>query len=121
MDVAYEVEGFANAGAVLAGHAQFDPAAEADADEDGVVIGEERVGGDVLADGDAGADFDAEGFYQVHLLEADLGFHFVIGDAVGVESAGVLVLLKHDDLVAEAGEFGGATEAGRTAADDGVF
>ena len=44
--------------------------------------------GKVAADGDTTADLDAEGFDELDLGEADLGFHFVVGDAVGVEAAG---------------------------------
>jgi hypothetical protein len=121
VDLRDEIEGVDDLGQIFAGDAQARGGAEADADEDGVVGLLELRDGDVPADGDAAADFNAKGFHELDLGEADLGLHLVVGDAVGVEAAGLGLFFKNCDAVAEPREFGGAAESGGAGADDGDF
>ena len=116
-----EVEGIANLGQIFAGDAEAVGFAEAEAEEERGVVALEVGEGNVAADGDAAAEFDAERFYEFDLGQADFGFQLVVSDAVGVEATGLRLLFKNGGVVAELGECGGATEAGGTGADDGDF
>ena len=115
-----EAEGVDDAGEMVAGEAEAFHGAEADADEDEVEVALE------LIEGDSGADFglaelDAHRADHVDFAEAVGGTQFVLGDAVGVESAGQRAIVEDGDGGAVAAEFGGAGERCRSAADAGDF
>lgn len=116
-----EVEGVHDFGEVFAGDAEAVGTAEAEAKEEGVVVALEVGEGEVASDFHTIAEVDAEAFDHGDLLEADLGRHFVVGDAVGVESAAGGFLVEDSDFVAELREFGGTTESGGSGPEDGNF
>ena len=114
-----EVEGVDHFGEIFAGDAEAVGAAESEAEKDGVVVFFEFGHGEVFPDFHAVLKFHAEAFDHFDFIEADLRAHFVVGDAVGIETAAFFLFVEDGDFVAELGEFGGAAEPGRAGAQDG--
>jgi hypothetical protein len=113
-----EVQRLEHLGQVLARDAQPIGAAQPDAHEHGVELLLQLADGEVLADLDPAADLHAELPDQLHLGQAGLRAQLVIRDAVGVEPAGLRLLLEHGDRVPEAGQLGRTAESRGSAADD---
>ena len=65
------------------------------------------------------AEFHAHGAHHFDFAEAVGGAQFVLGDAVGIESAGQRAIVEDGDAGAVAAQFGGAGERRGTAADAG--
>ncbi len=115
-----EAEGVDDAGEMVAGEAEAFHGAEADADEDEVEFALQLVEGDVGADFGL-AELDAHRADHFDFAEAVGGAQFVLGDAVGIESAGERAIVEHSDGGAVAAEFGGAGEGRRSTAHAGDF
>ena len=115
-----EAEGVDDAGEVVAGEAEAFHGAEADADEDEVEFALQLIEGDVGADFGL-AELDAHRADHFDFAEAVGGTQFVLGDAVGVESAGQRAIVEDGDAGAVAAQFGGAGERCRSTAHAGDF
>ena len=113
-----EVEGIDHLRQILAGNAEPVGSAQADPDEDGIVVAVEIGHLQVAADLDAVAKLDAESLDHPHLVEAHLGPHLVVGDPVGVEPATGRLLVVDGDRVPQPGEFRSAAESGGAGAED---
>ena len=116
-----EFEGVDHFGEIFAGNAEAVGPAEAEGEEDGVVVFFEFVDGEVLADLHAVLKFHTEALDHFDFVETDFGRHFVVGDAVGVEAAAFFLFVEDGGFVTELGEFRRAAESGRAGAEDGDF
>ena len=92
--------------------------AQAQPHEHGVELLLDLLGGKVLADFNPAAELHPQALDERHFLQAHLGPHLVVGDAVGVETAGLGLLLEYHDLVAELRQFGGAAKSSRPSANN---
>jgi hypothetical protein len=94
----------------------------AGADDDGVEVLQELLGGDVGADVGVALEFDAFVFQQLDAAEDDfLLVELHVGDAIHEEAAGTVGALEDGDGVAGFVELRGGAETGGAGADDGDF
>ena len=95
-----EFEGVNHFGEIFAGNTEAVGPAEAEGEEDGVVVFFEFGHGEVLADFHAVLKFHTEALDHFDFVETDLGRHFVVGDAVGVEAAAFFLFVEDGGIVA---------------------
>src|SRR2546430_16929939 len=86
--------------------------AEAQAKENRVEVLFDFLDGNVFAHLDPATNLHAQALNHANLLKAHFRRHFVVSDAVGVESAGVRFLLENDRLMAKLSQFSRAAQAG---------
>ena len=101
-----------------AGHGDVAGLAGAHRQADAVEHLAQVVGGDVLADVDAGLELDALGLELFEPPVDDVLAELEIGDAVAEHAAGLLVLLEDHDAVPGPGQLLCGRQAGGPRADD---
>ena len=114
-----EFEGVENVFLCFARDAEGLRAAEADADEDGVVIAFEILDGHIVANGNAAAEFYVGGTDEFDFAGGVVRSEFVLSDAVSVEAAGLGTFIEDGDVEAVFAEFGGTGERRGTGTDAG--
>lgn len=103
----------------FAGNAEARSASQADTEEDGLKAGLQIGEMEIVADGFAGLQFDAETLNHGDLGESDVDGFAEADDAVGGEAAGKIAALKDGDAVAKFGEFTGTGKTCGACTDDG--
>ena len=99
MDLLDKIEGFDYFRQIFARDIHSRARAQAQAKEDRVEVLFDFLHGNVLAHLDPAPNFDAQGLNHADLLEAHLGRHFVISDAISVESARLCFLFEDHSLM----------------------
>ena len=99
------------------GNSEPEPWPQTHAHEDGIELLLDLLGGNVPANLNAAPELDSQALNEFYLLQADLRYHLIVGDAIGVEPAGLGLLLKDHDLMPELRQFRRAAKPCRPSAD----
>src|ERR1043166_2221920 len=114
-----EIQGFDNFRQIFPWNIHSCATPQAQAKEDRVEVAFDFLDRDIFAHLEPTANLHAQALDHADLLQAHLRCHLVVGDAVGVEPAGVRFLFKNDRLMAELSQLSRTAQARRPAADDG--
>src|SRR5690606_14589883 len=106
---------------ILAGEATLHVGVGAHAHEHGIVLGQQFVDGDVLADLGVETELDAHAFKNFTTLGHHRLFQLELGNAEGQQAADFRIAIEHHRLDAVAHKHVGATQTCRTGADNGDF
>src|SRR6266699_1263580 len=111
LEVFDESEGVDHARQILARDPEALRTPEPDPDEHGIVLAQQRIDG---SNRYARFQFDTEIEYVLHLRQRDIGFELVLGDAEGVEPAGLFPSFEHRHGVAGTAQIARAREPCRS-------
>ena len=114
--VGQEVHGIFNAAQVAPGDRQVTRLGGSTTQADGVELGQNGFGRDVIADIDAGLEDDTFGFHLCQAAVDVVLFHLEVGNAVAKQAADAVGPLKNGDFVAGSAQLlGGGQPSGATA------
>src|SRR5437899_4440820 len=121
VNLLYEVQRLDDLRQILSRNFQSRSATQANSNENRVKLLFQFAAGNFHSYFHPTAKLDTQSFNHLHFLEARPGRHFVIGDTVCVQPAGVGLFLEDYREMPELSQFRSATESSRSSANNRDF
>src|SRR5262249_51940174 len=106
-----EIQRLDNLRQIFTGNIHLLPTTKSEANEDRIKLFFEISNLNVFPDFDTKLELHAEALNKLDFLETYLRLHFIIGDTVSVQSAGLRLLFENSDIVTKLRQLRRATES----------